>query len=178
MRRLLIAVPLVFLALTVTAFGGGWATVGMSSTPEGAKPGEPWVVDMTILQHGRTPLEGVHPSLTIINGDARQTFNAKATKEPGVYRVSVTFPTKGLWSYQVDDGFISGQPHTFKAIQIGAPGTPPAAANTSTTTTPTAAADDGGPSLLWLIPGLALLAAAAALLLARRPGRPHHPQAA
>ena len=47
MRRLLIAVPLVFLALTATAFGGGWATVGMSSTPEGAKPGQPWVVDMT-----------------------------------------------------------------------------------------------------------------------------------
>jgi hypothetical protein len=172
-RRLLIAVPLVFLALTATAFGGGWATVGMSSTPEGAKPGEPWVVDMTILQHGRTPLEGVHPSLTIINGDARQTFNAKATEEPGVYRVSVTFPTKGLWSYQVDDGFISGQPHTFKAVEIGAPGT-------TTSTAPTTS-DGGGPSLIWLIPGLALLAAAAGVLLfARRPrrGGHHHPQAA
>ena len=173
MRRLLIAVPLVFLALTATAFGGGWATVGMSSTPEGAKPGEPWVVDMTILQHGRTPLEGVHPSLTIINGDARQTFNAKATEEPGVYRVSVTFPTKGLWSYQVDDGFVSGQPHTFKAVEIGAPGT---TASTAPTTS-----DDGGPSLIWLIPGLALLAAAGGVLLyARRPrhGGHHHPQAA
>jgi len=172
-RRLLIAVPLVFLALTATAFGGGWATVGMSSTPEGAKPGEPWVVDMTILQHGRTPLEGVHPSLTIINGDARQTFNAKATEEPGVYRVSVTFPTKGLWSYQVDDGFISGQPHTFKAVEIGAPGTTPSTAPTTS--------DGGGPSLIWLIPGLALLAAAAGVLLfARRPrrGGHHHPQAA
>jgi hypothetical protein len=173
-RRLLIAVPLVFLALAATAFGGGWATVGMSSTPEGAKPGEPWVVDMKILQHGRTPLEGVHPSITIINGDARQTFNAKATKEPGVYRVSVTFPTTGLWSYQVDDGFISGQPHTFKAVRIGAPGTTTSAAAPTTS-------NDGGPSLPWLIGGIALLAAAAGLLLyARRPrhGGHHHPQAA
>ena len=177
MRRLLIAVPLLFLALAATAFGGGWATVGMSSTPEGTKPGDPWVVDMTILQHGRTPLQDLNPTLTIVNGDARQTFNAKETAEPGVYRVSVTFPSSGLWSYEVNDGFISGQAHTFKAIQIGAPGTPPVAANTNTTPT-TAAADDGGPSLLWLIPGLALLAAAAALLLARRPRRPHHPQAA
>ena len=128
MRRLLIAVPLLFLALAATAFGGGWATVGMSSTPEGTKPGDPWVVDMTILQHGRTPLEGLNPTLTIVNGDARQTFNAKETAEPGVYRVSVTFPSSGLWSYEVNDGFISGQPHTFKAVQIGAPGTPPAAA--------------------------------------------------
>ena len=103
---------------------------------------------MTILQHGRTPLQDLNPSLTIVNGDARQTFHAKETKEPGVYRVSVTFPSSGLWRYEVNDGFITGQPHTFKAIQVGAPGTPPAAANTSTT----AAADDGGPSLLWLSP--------------------------
>jgi MYXO-CTERM domain-containing protein len=172
-RRLVIAVPLLFLALTATAFGGGWATVGMSSTPDGVQPGKPWVVEMTILQHGRTPLQGLNPALTISSGDARQTFHAKETREPGVYRVSVTFPSSGLWNYEVNDGFVSGRPHTFKATQIGAPGTPPAAANTSTT----AAADDGGPSLLWLIPGLAALAAAAALLV-RRPRRPHHPQAA
>jgi hypothetical protein len=162
---LLIAVPLVFLALTASAFGGGWATVGMSSTPDGTKPGDPWVVDMTILQHGRTPLAGLNPTLTIINGDARQTFHAKATGETGVYRVSVTFPSSGLWSYEVNDGFITGQPHTFKSVQIGAPGQ----------AAPPAGGDDGGPSLIWLIPGLALLAAAAALLFARRP---HHPQAA
>jgi hypothetical protein len=173
---LLIAVPLVFLALTATAFAGGWATVGMSSTPEGAKPGEPWVVDMTILQHGRTPLEGVSPSLTIVNGDARKTFYAKATKEPGVYRVSVTFPSTGLWNYEVNDGFVTGQPHTFKAVEIGGPAT-------TTSTAPTTTGDDGGggPSLAWLIPGLALLAAAAGLLVfTRRPrhGGSHHPQAA
>jgi MYXO-CTERM domain-containing protein len=166
-RRLLIAVPLVFLALTATAFAGGWATVGMSSTPEATKPGDPWVVDMTILQHGRTPLEDLNPTLTIVNGDARQTFDAKETGEAGVYRVSVTFPSAGLWRYEVNDGFVTGQPHTFKAIQIGAPtqAAPPAASTS----------DDDGPSLIWLIPGLALLAAAAALLFARRP---HHPQAA
>lgn len=165
MRRLLIAVPLLFLALASSAVAGGWATVGMSSTPEGVAPGKPWVVDMTVLQHGRTPLEGVNPSLTISNGDARRTFAAKATGKPGVYRVSVTFPSAGLWTYEVDDGFITGQPHTFKSVRIAAPGP------TSTT------ADEGGLSLIWLIGGLGLLAAAAALLLARRP-RHHHPQAA
>jgi YtkA-like len=169
-RRLLIAVPLLFLALTATAFAGGWATVGLSSTPEGVGPGEPWAVNLTVLQHGRTPLEGLSPSLTIVNGDARKTFAAKETKEPGVYRVSVTFPTAGRWSYEVDDGFLSGRPHTYKAVQIG----PPPATDTRSTT---AASDDGGPSLLWLIPGLALLAAAAALLFVRRP-RHNPPQAA
>jgi MYXO-CTERM domain-containing protein len=170
-RRSLLLVPLFVLAVASPAFGGGWATVGLSSTPAGVEPGKPWTVDMTILQHGRSPLEGVKPSLTIVNGDASKTFSAKPTGKPGVYRVAVTFPTAGKWSYQVDDGFISGQPHTFAAVQIGEPASVPAANRTTT------AADDGGPSLIWLIGGVALLAAAAALLFARRP-RHHHPQAA
>lgn len=170
MRRLLIAVPLVLLALAAPAFAGGWATVGMSSTPAGAEPGKPWNVEMTILQHGRTPLDGLNPSLTIINGDARETFYAKPTGEPGVYRVAVTFPTAGRWSYEVNDGFVTGQPHTFAAVQIGAPGAASAPAAT----------DDGGPSLPLLLGGLALLAAAAAILLGARLRHrdPHQPQAA
>jgi hypothetical protein len=120
---------------------------------------------MTILQHGRTPLQGVHPSLTIINGDARRTFHAKETAKPGVYRVSVTFPTAGRWSYEVDDGFVTGQPHTFAPVQIG--------------TATTAAAPDSGPSPGLLLGGISLLAAAALLLLAGRARRRHHqPQAA
>ncbi len=170
MRRLLLAVPLVLLIAAPAAFAGGWATVGMSSTPAGTEPGKPWNVEMTVLQHGRTPLEGLSPSVTIINGDARETFAAKETSKPGVYRVAVTFPTAGKWSYEVDDGFISGQPHTFAPVQIGAPASAPAAATTT--------ADDGGPSLVWLIGGLALLAAAAGLLVFSRRGRQHHPQAA
>ena len=80
---------LLFLALAAAAFARWLGDGGVSSTPGGRTPGKPWVVDMTVLQHGRTPLEGLKPSLTIINGDSRQTFHAKETKEPGVYRVSV-----------------------------------------------------------------------------------------
>ncbi len=174
MRRLLIALPVlvVLMVAPATALGGGWATVGLSSTPAGTEPGKPWIVNMTILQHGRTPLENVQPSVTIVNGDATKTFAAKPTGKPGVYRAEVVFPTAGRWNYQVDDGFISGQPHTFPAVEIGAPASAPATAPTTS--------DDGGPSMLWLGLGVALLALAAAVLLLRdrRRPEPHQPQAA
>jgi hypothetical protein len=172
-RRLLLAVPLALLVLAPSALAGGWATVGLSSTPAGTQPGNPWVVNLTVLQHGRTPLEGIQPTVTIRNGDAHKTFAAKPTGEPGVYRASVVFPTAGRWTYEVNDDFVAQQVHTFPAVEIGAPASAPVPANTT-------ASDDGGPNLLWLAPGIALLLAAAALVARGRARRVRHqqPQAA
>lgn len=169
MRRLLAALPVVAaLALAPSAFAGGWATVGLSSTPAGTAPGTPWNVELTILQHGRTPLDGLSPTITIRNGDAAKTFAATPAGKPGVYRAAVVFPTAGKWTYEVNDGFIADQVHTFPAVEIGAPA--PAAAAT---------ASDGG-GVNWLaVAGVAMLLAALALIVwdrARR--RPQQPQAA
>ena len=162
-----------FMALALTAalvaapnaHAGGWATVGLDSTPAGVQPGDPWDVNITVLQHGRTPLEDVKPTLTISNGDATKTFAAKPTDKPGVYAVSVTFPSAGEWTYEVNDGFIMQQAHTFPAVQIGAP----AAATTT--------ADDGGMNRTWLLLGGVAFGLAALILLVRRHQR-HEPQAA
>jgi hypothetical protein len=137
----------------------------LSSTPAGAAPGAPWNVDITVLQHGRTPLQDVEPAVIITSGDATKTFAAKPTGKPGVYRAAVVFPTAGRWQYEVDDGFVPPT-HTFPAVQIGAA---PAAAATS---------DDGGPNLLWLVPGIALLLAAAGIASRTRGRHDHQPQAA
>ena len=166
MRRILIALPLALgLLIAPAAHAGGWATVGLSSTPAGTEPGTPWPVEITVLQHGVTPLEGVKPAVIITSGDARETFAATPTGKPGVYRAEVVFPTAGRWSYAVDDGFISERLHTFPPVQIDAE-----------TSAPATGGDGGGPSAGWLVPGVALLLAAAAVLaLDRR--RHHHPQA-
>jgi hypothetical protein len=156
MRRVLLAVGLLLL-FAPAAHAGGWATVSLSSTPTD----KTWTVDLTVLQHGRTPLDNVQPVVTIRSGDTIKDFAAKPTGKAGVYRAQVVFPTTGRWTYQIDDGFVSQIPHTYPPVQIGEE----------------TVASDSGPNLLWLVPGIALLLAAAALLIRPRLSR-NQPQAA
>lgn len=103
-----------------TSVAGGWATVGLSSLPDGAQPREAWVVDLTVLQHGRTPLEGVEPRVLIRGDGSEQAFVAKPTARAGVYRARVVFPSAGRWTYAVDDDF--SQVHELGSVRIGAEG--------------------------------------------------------
>ena len=122
MRRSLLLVPLAVVVLLIApavAAAGGFATAGLSSTPEGVAPGQPWKVDITVLQHGRTPLEGITPRVRISSGDAIRFFAAKPTGEPGVYSATVVFPSAGRWDYQVLDGFNDTMPHSFPTVDIG-----------------------------------------------------------
>ncbi|HTE61862.1 MAG TPA: FixH family protein [Solirubrobacteraceae bacterium] len=159
MRRSLSLIPLALLlalAAAPPALAGGFATVGLSSTPDGVSAGAPWTVDITVLQHGRTPLEGIAPKVRIDSGGTRQEFLAKPTDKAGVYRAEVVFPTAGRWSYEVLDGFVN-QAHTFPAVDIGA-GSPRAAET-----------GGGGIAAGWLWgAGAALLLAGAVLGLDRR----------
>ena len=149
------------LGLPAAATAGGWATVSLSSTPEDVGPGAPWDVEMTILQHGRTPLDGVEPSITLTNGATGKTeyVAAKPTGRPGVYEARAVFPEPGRWTYAVDDGF--SRVHDYPAVTIDGPATAPASA---------------GGGFPWSALGIALLAGAAAALLTtavrRRRARP------
>src|SRR3954462_14317041 len=50
-------------ALPATAAAGGFATLGLSSLPDGTAPGRPWHVTLTILQHGRPPMADLTPAV-------------------------------------------------------------------------------------------------------------------
>ena len=117
--RTALATVLVLLVAPASALAGGWATVGLSSVPDGTAPGEPWVVDLTILQHGRseTPLDGLRPMVHVVkaDGSGRRSFAAKPTGRPGVYRASVIFESAGTWRYSVEDGFV-GYTHRYPAV--------------------------------------------------------------
>lgn len=120
MKKLLLVLA-VFAVAVPAASAGGFATVGLSSLPSDTKAGGTWSVDLTVLQHGRTPLQGISPTLTIANGDGdTRTFTGTPTDKPGVYHVEVVFPAAGTWSYEVWDDF--SQTHTFKPVEIVAPG--------------------------------------------------------
>jgi len=164
-----LAIALLLFAPAV-ASAGGFATAGLSSTPDGVAPGQPWQVDITVLQHGRTPLVGVTPRVQISRGDTTREFAAKPTGEPGVYRARVVFPSAGSWDYQVLDGFNDQLPHTFPAVRIG-DGAAAAAGAPSQPPAPTP--DDGGIAAGWLWgAGLVLLLALVVLLADRERRRP------
>lgn len=150
-----------------TSLGGGWATVGLSPLPDGARPGEAWVVDLTVLQHGRTPLEGVEPRVLLEapNGGQDQAFAAKPTQRAGVYRARVVFASKGEWSYSVDDGF--SQIHELGTVQIGDAGQGAAAAAAKPEAASGPSDSDGGLSLIAAF-GIAAVAALIAALAAAR----------
>ena len=124
MKKILIAL-VVAGVLAPAAAAGGWATVGLSSLPpDDLRAGGTWAVELTVLQHGRTPLDGVQPTIALRNedGDVAGPFAARPTGEPGVYRAEVRFPAAGTWTYTVDDGF--SQVHTFKPVEVDPLGSP------------------------------------------------------
>jgi hypothetical protein len=160
MKRFLLVLVLAGV-VAPAATAGGWATVGLSSLPpSGLKAGQDWPVDVTVLQHGETPLAGVTPVVRVRDdgGKVVDTFEAAPTDEVGVYRAVVRFPAEGSYSYEVYDGFGTyggARTHSFKAVEIGTP----------------------GGSFPWTTLGIALalalgLAAATVAVLRRRTGEP------
>jgi hypothetical protein len=155
MRAFLLAVSAA-LVLAAPAAAGGWATAGLGPPDSGLGAGDTWNAEVTILQHGVTPLVGVSPVVKISKGGKTYDFPAAPTGEDGVYLAKVKFPSEGRWTYQVDDGF--SQTHSFAAVQIGA------------------GSGDGGfsiPDWTW-----GLVAAAAGLLVLFLIARRHRPAAA
>jgi len=152
------------LALPAAALGGGWATVGLSSTPDGLEPGATWNVELDVRQHGRTPLSDVHPTVRITSGVLSRTFATEPTGKPGVHRASVTFPRAGTWRYVVDDGF--SRRHGYPPVRIEAGAAPAAAA------APTGRATAYDRVALAALAGIAATALALALVLPRRRRRP------
>ena len=155
MKKLLLVLAVALVAVPA-ASAGGLATVGLSSLPAAGLPAnEDWPLDITVLQHGQTPLAGVTPIVRIRDdgGKVVKSFTATPTGKTGVYHAVVRFPAEGSYSYEVYDGFTQyggAQTHTFKPIVIGA-------------------ADEGFPyGLLTVALGLAAVLAAATVLALRR----------
>ena len=132
-RSLIVVAAAVALVCASTALAGGWATVRLSSSPKGMSADKPWVVDITVLQHGLAsqPLCCLKPTVTIKRVPPLRTtsaalkesltFKARPTGRPGVYRARVVFPNAGMWRYEVYDAFTmygGARTHTFAPVKI------------------------------------------------------------
>jgi hypothetical protein len=131
-KRLVISAAALALVSAGAALAGGWATVKLSSSPRGLSAGEPWVVDIKVLQHGLAsqPLCCLKPTVTIRKVAARaasarvavaKTYRATWNARLGVYRARVVFPRAGKWRYEVYDGFTQyggARTHKFAPVKI------------------------------------------------------------
>ena len=119
----LVATVVAAFALVGVAQAGCMATVGLSSMPKaGHAAGNPWVVTIRVLQHGRRPMSDAKPEVRIVSDAGKQfVFKAKPTARIGSYRARVVFPTAGRYSLGVYDGFPvkeCARVQTFNSVEI------------------------------------------------------------
>ncbi len=190
-KRALLTVPLALLAVLVfagAALAGGWASVTMADPPSDIPPGEETSVELTVLQHGKTPVDW--PKITVVatNADSGAVVRSEAhpvSGKLGRYAVALTFPTAGEWeiTYQSRELVMDGTAslNVIAATAVAAPAIP-------ATTTTVATSPAAGQSNSLLLPALFSILALSALsavaifgvVLFRRRSQPteHHDQPA
>jgi hypothetical protein len=118
-----VATAVAGVALAGVAQAGCWATVGLSSLPKADHAaGQPWVVTIRVLQHGRTPMPDAKPEVRIRNAAGKLlVFKTTKLARIGSYRARVVFPKAGRYALGVYDGFPvkeCAQVHTFRSVLI------------------------------------------------------------
>ena len=107
MLRRLIAFPLAALAsllLASVALAGGWAEVTVKDTPVDPPAGGGTPIEMSVLQHGVTPVSWPHLSVIATDEASGSMFKTDAqTKGPeGTYVATIVFPKAGDWTLSFD----------------------------------------------------------------------------
>jgi cytochrome c1 len=101
---------LLALLFTIPVFAGGWAVITLDELPTNVVADEPVTIGFTVLQHGRTPLDGLYPTVTA-NLYKEQEFvvHAEPGDKPGYYTATFTFPKEGEWRWSIQ-AFTMDQP--------------------------------------------------------------------
>ena len=136
--RFRIAIISTFLLASATVFpvfAGGWAVITLDELPSDVIAGEPVTIGFTVLQHGRTPMTDLEPTVTARLSNSKPiTFFAAPGEQPGYYTASLTFPEEGNWEWSIQ-AFAMDQ--KMPALNVSSPGavtlSQPAAAESSST---------------------------------------------
>jgi len=93
---------LLSVVLAIPAFAGGWAVITLDELPTGVVAGEPLTVGFTVLQHGKTPMDGLDPTITATSSNSESfVVHAKPEGETGHYAATLTFPAEGSWNWSI-----------------------------------------------------------------------------
>ena len=93
---------LLSVVLVIPVFAGGWAVITLDEIPTGVVAGEPLTIGFTVLQHGKTPMEGLDPTITATSSNSESFMvHAKPEGETGHYAATLTFPAEGNWTWSI-----------------------------------------------------------------------------
>ena len=86
----------------VPAYAGGWAVITLDHLPTDVNVNQPINVGFTVLQHGKTPMTDLDPTITAELSDTDSfVVHAKPDGKPGHYAATLTFPKAGKWSWKI-----------------------------------------------------------------------------
>ncbi len=119
------------LIFVLPVFAGGWAVITLDELPTDVVAGEPLTVGFTVLQHGKTPMAGLDPTVTAtLLKDEQFAVRAEPEGAPGHYMATLTFPKEGEWNWSIQ-AFTMDQP--MPALHVAAVASQPAVKNESGT---------------------------------------------
>lgn len=121
--RIRIALGLTLLAsfiVAVPVFAGGWAVITLDEMPTNVVAGEPLTVGFVVRQHGKTPMEGLTPTITaMLPKEEHFVVDAEADGKPGHYTATLTFPKEGNWEWTIQ-AFTLEQPMPTLSVAVAA----------------------------------------------------------
>jgi hypothetical protein len=119
-RITIISTFLLAFATVFPVFAGGWAVITLDELPSGVVAGEPLTIGFTVLQHGRTPMTDLEPTVTARLSNSKPiTFFAEPGEKPGYYTATLTFPEEGNWEWSIQ-AFTMDQ--KMPALNVTSPG--------------------------------------------------------
>ena len=126
----------------IPAFAGGWAVITLDELPTNVVAGEPLTIGFTVLQHGKTPMDGLYPIVTAtLLKDAQFVVTAESEGKPGHYTATLTFPKEGNWEWSIQ-AFSMDQP--MPTLSVAAP-------VAGTVSQPAAKTEPASISPLWIV---------------------------
>ena len=107
----LIISGLIALALPRPALAGGWAVITLDELPAQVNAGQQFSVGFTVLQHGRTPIKELSPTISARHTATGESIivEAKPEGEIGHYTATLTLPSAGMWDWSIQ-AFTMDQP--------------------------------------------------------------------
>ena len=76
--------------------------ITLDELPSNVVAGEPLSIGFTVLQHGRTPMTDIRPTVTAQLADTeKMVIPAEPKGNPGHYVATLTFPKEGNWEWSI-----------------------------------------------------------------------------